>query len=48
MHSIELFAGAGGLALGVAEAGFAHHIIIEHDKDTCLTLNANKSAVLSQ
>lgn len=42
MQSIELFAGAGGLALGVHKAGFQHQAIIERDKDTCITLNTNK------
>jgi DNA (cytosine-5)-methyltransferase 1 len=42
MQSVELFAGAGGLALGVHKAGFTHRMIIERDKDTCITINANK------
>lgn len=43
MQSVELFAGAGGLALGVHKAGFTHKVIIERDQDTCITLNTNKS-----
>ena len=42
MQSVELFAGAGGLALGVHKAGFTHKVIIERDKDTCITINTNK------
>jgi DNA (cytosine-5)-methyltransferase 1 len=43
MQSVELFAGAGGLALGVHNAGFAHRVIVERDKDTCITIRANKA-----
>jgi len=42
MRSIELFAGCGGLALGVARAGFMHDIIVESDGDSVATLNENK------
>jgi DNA (cytosine-5)-methyltransferase 1 len=43
MRSVELFAGAGGLALGVAAAGFRTEAIIENDKHSCATLRKNKS-----
>jgi DNA (cytosine-5)-methyltransferase 1 len=42
MRSVELFAGCGGLALGIARAGFAHDIVIERDSDSVLTLTGNK------
>lgn len=40
---IELFAGAGGLAIGVAQAGFKHLAIVEWDRAACRTLRANAS-----
>jgi len=43
MKSVELFAGAGGLAIGVAKAGFEHQVVIESDKNAVATLKANKS-----
>lgn len=40
--SIELFAGCGGLALGVAQAGFDHVMVIENDPRACGTITSNK------
>ena len=40
--TIELFAGAGGLALGVEKAGFDTLGLIEFDKDAAQTLKHNR------
>lgn len=41
MKSVELFAGAGGLAIGLEKAGFEPKIIVEYNKDACSTLRKN-------
>lgn len=42
MRSVELFAGAGGLAMGMANAGFRHAAVIEWDHDSCETFRENQ------
>jgi len=39
---IELFAGAGGLALGMENAGLACSLLVEIDKTACSTLKTNR------
>lgn len=41
-NSIDLFAGAGGTALGLEHAGFSHEVLVEHDKHACATLRLNR------
>jgi DNA (cytosine-5)-methyltransferase 1 len=42
MKSVELFAGAGGLAMGVSLAGFESLAVVEWDKWACDTIRENK------
>lgn len=42
MNSLELFAGAGGLAMGTALAGFRHKAVIEFNHHACETIRINK------
>lgn len=42
LNSIELFAGAGGLALGVALAGFKTRAVVEWDQWACDTIRENQ------
>lgn len=41
-RSVELFAGAAGLGLGLAKSGFHHEIVIENDSDACETIRLNQ------
>jgi DNA (cytosine-5)-methyltransferase 1 len=47
MKSVELFAGAGGLALGTHRAGFKPAAVIEWDRYACATLKHNLGAATS-
>ncbi len=39
--SVELFAGAGGLGIGLAKSGFEPQLVVEHNKWCCDTLREN-------
>lgn len=43
MRSVELFAGAGGLAMGMSRAGFRHGAVVEWDHDACETFRHNQT-----
>lgn len=42
MQSVELFAGAGGLAIGMANVGFRHAAVVEWDHYACETFRENQ------
>lgn len=41
VRSVELFTGAGGLALGTHLAGFHHDAVLEYEHNSCCTLRLN-------
>ncbi len=41
MKAVELFTGAGGLAIALTKAGVIHKALVELDKDSCNTLRQN-------
>ncbi len=41
LNSVELFSGAGGLALGMAKSGFSHKLLVEFNRDAVDTLVMN-------
>ena len=43
LRSIELFAGAAGLGLGLAKAGFHHEIVVENNHAACDTIRFNQN-----
>ncbi len=44
LRSVELFAGAAGLGLGLAQAGFGHEVVYEQNRDCCQTILNNQKA----
>ena len=44
MRSVELFVGAGGLGMGVGEAGFRHELVVDRDRHACDTIRTNQAA----
>lgn len=43
MRSVELFVGAGGLGIGVSQAGFAPAAVVDWDRWACDTIRENKA-----
>jgi DNA (cytosine-5)-methyltransferase 1 len=43
VRSVELFTGAGGLALGIEAAGFHHDTVVERNRHCCATIRENQS-----
>jgi DNA (cytosine-5)-methyltransferase 1 len=48
MKAIELFAGAGGLGMGISKAGFKPTKIVEWDRWCCDTINENRRAGIKE
>ena len=42
LRCVELFAGAGGLAIAASKAGFEHDAVLEYNHDACETIRANQ------
>lgn len=47
MRSVELFVGAGGLGIGVSQAGFTPAAVVDWDRWACDTIRQNKARGLS-
>ena len=48
LNSLELFAGAGGLALGTALSGLHHRALVEINESACLTLERNAALLFPE
>ena len=48
MRAVELFAGAGGLGLGLSRAGFHPAAVIERDRYCCDTIRENQRRGLNR
>lgn len=48
MRSVELFAGAGGLGMGVARVGFRPELVVEWNSYCCDTIRENQAAGLPE
>ena len=48
IDTVELFAGTGGLALGLQEAGFSHTALVERDRHSCDNLESNAAYVAAK
>jgi DNA (cytosine-5)-methyltransferase 1 len=46
LKSIELFSGAGGLAIGLKNAGWHHELLVERDSRACATMTLNKAKLI--
>lgn len=42
LHCVELFAGAGGLAIAASNAGFEHDAVLQYNHDACETIRAHQ------
>ena len=42
LRCVELFAGAGGLAIAASNAGFEHDAVLEYNHDACETIRSNQ------
>lgn len=43
LNSLEIFTGAGGLAMGTSIAGFKHRAVVEWNRNACKTIRYNQS-----
>ncbi len=43
LRSVEIFAGAAGLGIGLARAGFNHEVVVENDNAACETIRLNQA-----